>query len=94
MLRCSNCDTLLSEKDLVAVTIGERTFVACPSCLLEFLEETQDDIEEIPDRYLTGLTFHFVENVQEVLLYALLDEKVDHPVDLTIREDTKPETTA
>ena len=49
MLRCSNCDTLLSEKDLVAVTIGERTFVACPSCLLEFLEETQDDIEEIPE---------------------------------------------
>ena len=57
-------------------------------------EENRKDIEEIPDRYLTGLTFHFVENVQEVLLYALLDEKVDHPVDLTVREDTKPETTA
>ncbi len=32
------------------------------------------DIEEIPEKYLEGLTFHFVERIEEVLDFALLDE--------------------
>lgn len=47
-------------------------------------EENRKDIEEIAQRYLTGLTFHFVEDVQDVLRFALLKEKVDHAIDLTL----------
>lgn len=37
--------------------------------------ENQKNIEEIPSIYLGGLTFHYVNNVNEVLQFALLDEK-------------------
>ena len=30
------------------------------------------DISEINDRYLTGLTFHYVDTIDEVLAHALL----------------------
>ena len=33
--------------------------------------ENQRDVEEIPTRYLKGLTFHYVEDVKEVLRFAL-----------------------
>ena len=33
--------------------------------------ENQRDVEDIPARYLTGLTFHYVEDVKEVLRFAL-----------------------
>lgn len=37
--------------------------------------ENQKNIEEIPTIYLGGLTFHYVNNVDEVFQFALLDEK-------------------
>lgn len=40
------------------------------------------DISEIPDRYLKGLNFHYVDTVEEVWQIALLDEKVAHPLRL------------
>ena len=53
--------------------------------------ENRKDIEEINERYVEGLTFHFVENVDEVLKFALLDEKVDHAIELVV-DDNKKET--
>ena len=50
-------------------------------------KENRKDIEEIKSNYVEGLTFHFVENVDEVLRFALLDEKVDHPVDFSLKPD-------
>ena len=47
-------------------------------------KENKKNIEEIPDIYLTGLEFHYVSDVQEVLKFVLLDEKVDKAIDLTI----------
>lgn len=38
-------------------------------------KENRKDIEEIKSNYVEGLTFHFVENVDEVLRFALLDER-------------------
>lgn len=38
--------------------------------------ENKKNIEEIPSMYIEGLSFHYVSNVNEVLQYALLDEKV------------------
>lgn len=36
------------------------------------------DVEEIPAEYLEGLSFRYVERVEEVLDYALLDEQAPH----------------
>lgn len=47
-------------------------------------KENKKDIEDIPAIYIKQLTFHYVENVMEVLDYALLSEKVSNAVDLTI----------
>ncbi len=56
-------------------------------------KENKKDIEEIKAQYVEGLTFHFVENVEEVFEHALLNEKVDHPTDYTIPEETKDNAT-
>ena len=36
--------------------------------------ENRRDIEDIPANYVTGLTFHYVDTVDQVLAYALLPE--------------------
>ena len=46
--------------------------------------ENKKDIDEIPEKYRSGVTFHYVENVQDVWDFALTDEIVDNPVDLTV----------
>ncbi len=39
-------------------------------------KENQKNIEEINERYIKGLTFHFVDEIKEVLEIALLHQKV------------------
>ena len=56
-------------------------------------QDNKKDIEEIPEIYLKGLTFHYVENVKDVLEFALLDEKVDNPVNYTIDDEEKENQT-
>ncbi|MBR3454830.1 MAG: endopeptidase La [Bacteroidaceae bacterium] len=51
--------------------------------------ENEKDIRQIPAKYVDGLTFHFVENVNEVLDFALLEEKVEKPLDLTVKDEEK-----
>ncbi len=34
--------------------------------------ENRRDVEEIPEMYVKGLTFHYAETIKEVLDYALL----------------------
>ena len=50
-------------------------------------EENRKDVEEINERYVEVLTFHFVNDVQEVLQFALLNEKVDNAIELTFDDD-------
>ncbi len=50
-------------------------------------EENRKEVEEINERYVEGLTFHFVNDVQEVLQFALLNEKVDNAIELTFDDD-------
>lgn len=45
-------------------------------------EENKKDIDEIKESYIKGVTFHYVRNIKEVLDFALLKEKVDHPIQL------------
>lgn len=62
----------IKEKILAAKRAGITQIVMC--------EENRKDIEEIPQVYLEGLTFHFVKNVTDVWALALTDEKVDNPM--------------
>lgn len=52
-------------------------------------EENRKDIEQIKDIYLKGLSFHFVNNISEVLNTALLHEKVKNPKDLIVTAKTQ-----
>ena len=71
----------IKEKILAAKRAGITHIVMC--------KDNQKDIEEIPQEYRKGVEFHYVENVQDVWDFALLDEKVDHPIDFTITDDDK-----
>ena len=50
-------------------------------------KDNKKDIEDIPEIYINGLEFHYVENVMDVLNYALLDEKVDDAIDFSVKEE-------
>ncbi len=69
----------IREKILAAKRAGITDIVIC--------KDNKKDIEEIPQNYLKGVTFHYVENVQDVWDFALTNEKVDNPIDFTIEED-------
>ena len=71
----------IKEKILAAKRAGITDIVMCA--------ENRKDIEEIPAMYLEGVTFHYVENIQDVWDFALLDELVAHPVKFDIDTDTK-----
>ncbi|MDE5976291.1 MAG: endopeptidase La [Muribaculaceae bacterium] len=45
-------------------------------------DDNRKDIEEINKKYLSGLTFHFVETVEDVLNFALLNEDAENKFDL------------
>jgi ATP-dependent Lon protease len=53
--------------------------------------DNQKDVEEIKPEYLKGLTFHYVSNMNEVLEYALLKERVKNPLQLDGVSDAKKE---
>ena len=71
----------IKEKILAAKRAGITDIVMC--------QENEKDILEIPEMYLKGITFHYVENVQDVWDFALTKEIVDHPLDFTIPEEEK-----
>ena len=71
----------IKEKILAAKRAGITDIVMC--------RENEKDINEIPEMYLKGVNFHYVENVQDVWRFALTDELVEHPMDFTIPEEAK-----
>ena len=66
----------IKEKILAAKRAGITEIIIC--------EENRRNIEAIPEVYLKGLTFHFVNDIKEVLEIALLKEKVKKPVNLMV----------
>ena len=58
----------IKEKILAAKRAGIKEIILC--------EENRKDIEEINERYLKGLTIHYVNEMHEVLDIALLSQKV------------------
>lgn len=71
----------IREKILAAKRAGITDILMC--------RENRKDIEEIPDVYLKGVEFHYVENVQDVWDFALTDEMVDRPLVFEIDEEKK-----
>ena len=59
----------IKEKILAAKRSGITDIILC--------RENEKDILEINDHYLEGLTFHYVDEITEVLAFALLDEVVE-----------------
>ena len=62
----------IKEKILAAKRAGIKELILC--------KENRKDIEEIKSEYLKGLTFHYVEDIQQVVDLALLREKVRNPL--------------
>ena len=54
----------VKEKLLAAKRAGITDIVLC--------EKNRKDVDEIPEKYLKGLKFHYVQDIQEVIDFALM----------------------
>ncbi len=70
----------IKEKILAAKRAGIKEIILC--------EQNRKDINEIQPEYLKGLTFHYVNNISEVLDIALTEKKVNHPLVLNYQTQT------
>jgi len=66
----------IKEKLLAAKRAGIKEVIFC--------ERNRKDVEEIDEKYIKGMKFHFVENVSQVLEIALLQEKVKNPINFVL----------
>ena len=73
----------IKEKILAAKRAGIKEIILC--------EENRKNIEEIQSVYLKGLTFHYVNDIKEVLELALTDEKVNGAIDFCAVTNKKEE---
>lgn len=71
----------IKEKILAAKRAGITDIMMC--------KENKKDVEDIPQIYLKGLTFHYVEDVQDVWAFALTDEKVKNPVSFEVHSTSE-----
>ena len=53
--------------------------------------KNRKDVEEIGEEYTKGLTFHYVDFVEEVLEVALMNEKVKNPIVFSFPEEKSKE---
>ena len=64
----------IKEKILAAKRAGIETIVMCKS--------NQKDVEDVKAEYIKGLSFYYVENMLDVLDFALTEESVDDAIDV------------
>jgi ATP-dependent Lon protease len=64
----------IKEKILAAKRAGIREIILS--------RENKKHVDEINSLYLKGLQFHYVGDIQEVLDAALLNEKVQNPLEI------------
>jgi ATP-dependent Lon protease len=69
----------IKEKILAAKRAGINEVILCA--------ENKKDIEEIRQDYISNMKFHYVTEMEEVIKAALLNEKVDKPINLEIKEE-------
>jgi ATP-dependent Lon protease len=71
----------IKEKILAAKRAGIKDIIMC--------YKNRKDVEEVGEAYTVGLTFHYVDYVEEVLEIALLQEKVKNPLNFILPEEKK-----
>ncbi|MBL7924879.1 MAG: endopeptidase La [Bacteroidia bacterium] len=72
----------IKEKILAAKRAGIREIILCA--------DNEKDIQEIKRDYIKDLTFHYVENMSEVLEVALTSQKVKNPIVFAGKENGRP----
>ena len=68
----------IKEKILAAKRANIKEIILC--------KDNKRDIDQIKSEYLTGLTFHYVDKMIEVIDLALTNQKVKNAKELTIKE--------
>lgn len=68
----------IREKILAAKRAGIKDIILC--------KDNEKDILEINPNYVSGLTFHYVEDIKDVLDFALLDSKVKNAKQFKIKK--------
>ena len=71
----------IKEKILAARRAGLKEIILC--------QKNKRDIEEIDEQYIKGITFHFVDKVEDVLEIALMNAKVNDPMKFTFANENK-----
>jgi ATP-dependent Lon protease len=66
----------IKEKILAAKRANINQIILC--------EENKKDILEINEKYLKGVTFHYVSEMSDVIDLALTKDKVDHPKEVEL----------
>ncbi|MDY5813657.1 MAG: endopeptidase La, partial [Bacteroides sp.] len=68
----------IKEKILAAKRAGLSEIILC--------SENKKHIDEIPEEYLKGLQFHYVDNVKDVFALAITEERVKDAIELSVKE--------
>ena len=68
----------IKEKILAAKRANIKEIILC--------KDNKRDIDQIKPEYLTGLTFHYVDKMTEVIDLALTNQKVKNAKELTVKE--------
>ena len=69
----------IKEKILAANRAGVKEIILCT--------KNRKDVEEINSSYIKDLKFHYADNVEQVLAFALLPEKVGKPMKFILPDD-------
>ena len=69
----------IKEKILAAKRANIKEIILCA--------DNKKDIEDIKPEYISDLKFHYVKEMREVIEIALLQEKVDDPIDFSIKKE-------
>ena len=66
--------------------IKEKILAAKRAKIKEIIlsRKNEPDIKDIEDEYTKGLSFHYVETIEELVPQALLEEKVSKPLKITV----------
>ncbi|MGC9341916.1 MAG: S16 family serine protease, partial [Bacteroidales bacterium] len=64
--------------------IKEKILAAKRADITEIImsEENEKDVKEINEIYTSGLNFHYIDNIMDVLKIALLEEQVGNPMEI------------
>ncbi len=69
----------IKEKILAARRTGITDVIVC--------SKNRKDVEEINDEYMKGVNIHYIDNMMDLLEFALEEEKTPHPLNVDLDQD-------